>query len=93
MTVRFSNQLVADLIQPFWAAWQGGEFMTDASAVAGTHRQRGLAWVRPRRWRALLGRPSPSTVASGEYFVGNRLSSRHLPREPACQAGAPFDPR
>ncbi len=46
MTVRFSNQLVADLIQPFWAAWQGGEFMTDASAVAGTHRQRGLAWVR-----------------------------------------------
>ena len=27
MTVRFSNQLVADLIQPFWAAWQAGEFM------------------------------------------------------------------
>ena len=57
MTVRFSNQLVADLIQPFWAAWQAGEFMTDASAVAGTHRQRGLAWVRqaggvrPRRGR------------------------------------------
>ena len=46
MTVRFSNQLVAELIQPFWAAWQGGEFMTDASAIANTHRQRGLAWVR-----------------------------------------------
>src|SRR5664280_3430095 len=62
MTVRFSNQLVAELIQPFWAAWQGGEFMTDASAVAGTHRQRGLAWVRqvggvrPRRGRGLQGR-------------------------------------
>ncbi len=24
MTIRFSNQLVAELIQPFWAAWQGG---------------------------------------------------------------------
>ncbi|MEJ7741672.1 MAG: IS30 family transposase [Nocardioidaceae bacterium] len=62
MTVRFSNQLVADLIQPFWAAWQAGEFMTDASAVAGTHGQRGLAWVRqaggvrPRRGRGLQGR-------------------------------------
>ena len=62
MTVRFSNQLVAELIRPFWAAWQGGEFMTDASAIAGTHRQRGLAWVRqaggvrPRRGRGLQGR-------------------------------------
>lgn len=62
MTVRFSNQLVAELYQPFWAAWQAGEFLTDASAVAGTHRQRGLAWlrqaggVRPRRGRNLQGR-------------------------------------
>src|SRR5665647_2345493 len=62
MTIRFSNQLVAELIQPFWAAWQAGEFMTDASAVAGTYRNRGLAWVRqaggvrPRRGRYLQGR-------------------------------------
>jgi transposase, IS30 family len=62
MTIRFSNQIVAELIQPFWAAWQGGEFMTDASAIAGTHRNRGLAWVRqsggvrPRRGRGLQGR-------------------------------------
>lgn len=38
MTVRFSNQLVAELYQPFWAAWQAGEFLTDAAAVAGTPR-------------------------------------------------------
>ena len=62
MTIRFSNQIVAELIQPFWAAWQAGEFMTDASAVAGTYRHRGLAWVRqaggvrPRRGRGLQGR-------------------------------------
>jgi IS30 family transposase len=62
MTVRFSNQLVAELYQPFWAAWQAGEFLTDASAVAGTHRKRGLVWlrqaggVRPRRGRNLQGR-------------------------------------
>ena len=62
MTIRFSNQIVAELVQPFWAAWQAGEFMTDASAVAGTYRQRGLSWVRqaggvrPRRGRGLQGR-------------------------------------
>jgi transposase, IS30 family len=60
--MRFSNQLVAELYQPFWAAWQAGEFLTDASALAGTHRKRGLAWlraaggVRPRRGRDLQGR-------------------------------------
>lgn len=62
MTMRFSNQFVAELYQPFWAAWQAGEFLTDAAAVAGTHRHRGLAWlrqaggVRPRRGRNLQGR-------------------------------------
>ena len=62
MTVRFSNQLVAELIQPFWSAWQAGKSMTDASAIAGTYRNRGLAWVRqaggvrPRRGRDLQGR-------------------------------------
>jgi len=30
MSVRFSNQLVAESIQPFWAALQAGEFLTDA---------------------------------------------------------------
>src|SRR4051794_20016065 len=62
MSVRFSNQLVAELYQPFWAAWQAGEFLTDAAAVGGTYRHRGLAWlrqaggVRPRRGRNLQGR-------------------------------------
>lgn len=62
MTIRFSNKLVAELYQPFWSAWQGGEFLTDAAAWAGTTRQRGRAWlrevggVRPRRGRNLQGR-------------------------------------
>ena len=62
MGVRFSSQLVPELIQPFWAALQGGEFLTDAAALAGTHRWRGLQWVRvaggvrPRRGRNLKGR-------------------------------------
>jgi IS30 family transposase len=60
--VRFSNRLVAEAIQPFWAALQAGEFLTDAAALAGTHRHRGLKWVReaggvrPRRGRDLKGR-------------------------------------
>lgn len=60
--VMFSNQLVAESIQPFWAALQAGEFLTDAAALAGTNRWRGLKWVReaggvrPRRGRDLKGR-------------------------------------
>ena len=30
MSVRFSNQLVAEAIQPFWAALQAGEFLSAA---------------------------------------------------------------
>ncbi len=62
MSVRFSNQMVPEVVQPFWAALQRGEFLTDAAAVAGTHRWRGLRWlreaggVRPRRGRDLKGR-------------------------------------
>jgi IS30 family transposase len=53
--MRFSNRLVAERVQPFWEALQAGEFMTDAAQIAGTHRWRGLKWlreaggVRPRR--------------------------------------------
>jgi len=53
---------VAEMVQPFWAAVQRGEFLTDAAAVAGTNRWRGLQWVReaggvrPRRGRDLKGR-------------------------------------
>ena len=60
--MRFSNRLVAERVQPFWEALQGGEFLTDAAAAAGTHRWRGLKWlreaggVRPRRGRDLKGR-------------------------------------
>jgi transposase, IS30 family len=62
MSVRFSNKLVAELFQRFWAALQAGEFLTVAAAVAQTHWHRGLAWlreaggVRPRRGRDLQGR-------------------------------------
>jgi IS30 family transposase len=54
--------MVPEVVQPFWAALQRGEFLTEAAAVAGTHRWRGLAWlreaggVRPRRGRDLQGR-------------------------------------
>jgi hypothetical protein len=61
MPERFSNQLVAELYQPFWASWQAGEFLTDAAAVAGTDGRRpGLAAPgrrgAPRRGRDLKGR-------------------------------------
>ncbi|MGA2928997.1 MAG: IS30 family transposase [Solirubrobacteraceae bacterium] len=54
--------MVPEVIQPFWAALQRGEFITDAAAGVGTYRKKGARWivasggVRPRRGRDLEGR-------------------------------------
>jgi hypothetical protein len=59
---RFVNAQVAEVVQPFWAALQAGEFIADAAVAAGTYRNQGTRWVearggvRPRRGRNLKGR-------------------------------------
>lgn len=58
----FSGRMVPELVQPFWAALQRGEFIGDAAAEIGTYRIKGRRWmvaeggVRPRRGRNLTGR-------------------------------------
>ena len=60
--VRFSDRMVSEVVQTFWAAMARGEFITDAAAEAGTYRKKGARWlrdaggVRPRRGRDLQGR-------------------------------------
>ncbi len=60
--MRFSDRMVPEVFQTFWAAMQRGEFITDAAAEAGTYRRKGAGWlradggVRPRRGRKLKGR-------------------------------------
>jgi transposase, IS30 family len=59
---RFVNAQVPEVVQPFWAALQRGEFIADAAAAVGTYRKQGTRWVaasggvRPRRGRDLKGR-------------------------------------
>jgi IS30 family transposase len=59
---QFSQRMVTEVVQQFWAAMARGEFITDAAAEAGTHRMMGTRWlraeggVRPRRGRDLKGR-------------------------------------
>jgi IS30 family transposase len=59
---RFSDRMVTEMVQTFWAALQRGEFITEAAAEAGTYRKKGTRWVaaaggvRPRRGRNLKGR-------------------------------------
>ena len=58
----FNDRMVAERVQPFWAASRRGEFITDAAAEVGTYRKKGTRWVaaaggvRPRRGRDLKGR-------------------------------------
>jgi transposase, IS30 family len=59
---RFVNAQVPEVVQPFWAALQRGEFIADAAVAVGTYRKQGTRWVaacggvRPRRGRNLKGR-------------------------------------
>jgi IS30 family transposase len=59
---RFSDRMVAEVVQVFWAAMARGEFVTAAAAEAGTYREKGTRWlaaeggIRPRRGRDLKGR-------------------------------------
>ena len=60
--IRFSDRMVPEVSQTFWAAMARGEFITEAAAEAGTYRRKGRQWlvaaggVRPRRGRDLKGR-------------------------------------
>jgi IS30 family transposase len=60
--VKFSDAMVAERVQLFWAAIARGEFITDAAAQAGTHRKKSrkslaaAGGVRPRRGRDLKRR-------------------------------------
>jgi IS30 family transposase len=59
---RFFSHMISENVQVFWAALQGGEFITDAAEAAGTYRKQGARWVvasggvRPRRGRNVNGR-------------------------------------
>ena len=59
---QFSERMVTEVVQHFWAAMARGEFITGAAAEAGTYRMKGMRWlraeggVRPRRGRDLKGR-------------------------------------
>jgi transposase, IS30 family len=59
---RFSDRMVPEVVQVFWAAIGRGEFVTAAAAEAGTYREKGTRWliaengIRPRRGRDLKGR-------------------------------------
>jgi IS30 family transposase len=62
LVMRFSDRMVPEVVQVFWAAMARGEFVTAATAEAGTYREQGTRWlaasggVRPRRGRDLKGR-------------------------------------
>jgi transposase, IS30 family len=86
--------MVPEVVQPFWAALQRGEFITDAAEGVGTYRKKGARWmvaeggVRPRRGRDLQGRylsfaereEIALARAAGE---GVRSIARRLSRSPS----------
>ena len=92
--VMFSERMRPEVIQPFWAALQSGEFITAAAESVGTYRVKGRRWIlaengiRPRRGRDLKGR-SLSFPERGEIALGRargesvRCIARQLGRSPS----------
>jgi hypothetical protein len=39
---QFSDRMVAEVVQVFWAAMARGEFITAAAAEVGTYREKGM---------------------------------------------------
>ena len=55
---RFSDRMVPEVVQVFWAAMARGEFVTAAAAEAGTYREMALGgW--PRQGCASAARAGP----------------------------------
>ena len=54
----FTESMINERFQAFWAALQRGEFITDAAAEAGTYRKKGASWMsRAARGRACQSLP------------------------------------
>ena len=89
--MRFSDRMVPEVFQTFWAAMQRGEFITDAAAEAGTYRKKGAYWiaaaggVRPRRGRNLKGRCL--TLAQREEIAIGRARGDSIRAIAAASAG------
>jgi hypothetical protein len=87
---RFVNAQVPEVVQPFWAALQAGEFIADAAAAAGTYRKQGTRWVvacggvRPRRGRHLKGRCLSLRSARRSRWAGR--AARRSARSPGAWA-------
>ena len=90
----FTESMINERVQTFWAALQRGEFITDAAAEAGTYRKKGARWmaaaggVRPRRGRDLQGRylsfaEREEIALSSARGESMRCIARRLGRSPA----------
>jgi transposase, IS30 family len=90
----FTESMINERVQVFWAALQRGEFITDAAAEAGTYRKKGARWmaaaggVRPRRGRDLQGRylsfaEREEIALSSARGESMRCIARRLGRSPA----------
>ena len=87
----FTDRMLPEMVQPFWAALQRGEFIVDAAASVGTYRKKGTRWVavhggvRPRRGRNLKGRCVPSL--SERRSPWPELEERRCAASPDAWAG------
>jgi transposase, IS30 family len=101
---RFSDRMVREMVQMFWAAIARGEFVTAAAAEVGTYREKGTRWliaesgIRPRRGRNLKGRcltfAERAEIALARAGAKSMRSiARRLGRSPSTTSRGPLERR
>lgn len=74
----FTERMVPEVIQPFWAALQRGEFITGAAESVGTYRVKGKRWLAATGGvRACRGRDLAWSLGPGPF---RRLVQRGVKR-------------
>jgi hypothetical protein len=72
----FSSRMVSEIVQPFWAALQRGEFITGAAESVGSYRVQGRRWIvaaRCTKFATPFKVLAPHTDPGGLGIIGNRL--------------------
>jgi hypothetical protein len=75
MSVRFSNKLIAELFQPFWAALQAGECLGPDLARVRARRgvDRSASWRRHSTWTVELLNTSEQAQLAPKLSPGQRI--------------------
>jgi len=88
----FTWRMVPEVIQPFWAALQRGEFITGAAEGAGTYRKKGARWMAAEGDQQLIVEPCQPALRTAARPTGRATIGREPGPQPAASTAVTTTP-